>query len=92
MEYMSNVPTVVAPISPSQTQEIRRRFSSFRTHTNLVLHSPVLNERPRVSFTSCYDPTALQQDIFEKDVLPMIDIVYSGVVSNCIGYFLSRIG
>ncbi|KAJ3558283.1 hypothetical protein NM688_g1017 [Phlebia brevispora] len=33
-------------------------------------------------FTSCYDQSASQEDIFEKDVRPLIDIVYSGVVSG----------
>lgn len=33
------------------------------------------------SFTSCYAPTASQEEIFENDVRPLIDIVYTGVVS-----------
>lgn len=35
-------------------------------------------------FTSCYDPAATQEDIFENDVRPLIDVVYSGVVSHII--------
>lgn len=33
------------------------------------------------SFTSCYDETSTQEDIFENDVRPLIDVVFSGVVS-----------
>lgn len=32
-------------------------------------------------FTSCYDQTSTQEDIFQADVEPLIDVVYSGVVS-----------
>jgi kinesin family protein 22 len=31
-------------------------------------------------FTSCYDQHSTQEEIFERDVKPMIDVVYSGVV------------
>jgi len=30
--------------------------------------------------SSCYDQTSTQEDIFERDVRPLIDVVYSGVV------------
>ena len=32
-------------------------------------------------FTSCYDQSSSQEEIFNNDVQPMIDVVYSGVVS-----------
>lgn len=35
-------------------------------------------------FTSCYGESSTQEEIFENDVQPMIDIVYSGVVSRVI--------
>ena len=33
-------------------------------------------------FTSCYDQSSTQQQIFEQDVRPLVDVVYSGVVSH----------
>jgi hypothetical protein len=33
------------------------------------------------SFTSCYDHNSTQEEIFNKDVEPLVDVVYSGVVS-----------
>ena len=33
-----------------------------------------------IRFTSCYDQDSTQDDIFEQDVRPLIDVVYSGVV------------
>ena len=33
-------------------------------------------------FTSCYDQSSTQEEIFNNDVQPMIDVVYSGVVSS----------
>lgn len=33
-------------------------------------------------FTSCYDQSSTQEQIFEQDVRPLIDVVYSGVVSH----------
>lgn len=35
-------------------------------------------------FTSCYDEESTQEEIFENDVQPMIDVVFSGVVSTSI--------
>ena len=32
-------------------------------------------------FTSCYDQSSTQEEIYQNDVQPMIDVVYSGVVS-----------
>ena len=44
------------------------------------------------SFTSCYDPAATQEEIFENDVRPLIDIVYNGVVSHlCALYALEEL-
>jgi hypothetical protein len=34
------------------------------------------------SFTSCYDESSTQEEIFQNDVRPLIDVVYNGVVSN----------
>ena len=45
------------------------------------MHVFDLTRRIESSFTSCYDHTSVQEDIFENDVRPMIDVVYSGVVS-----------
>lgn len=42
------------------------------------------------SFTSCYDPSAPQEEIFEKDVRPLIDVVYTGVVSGMHLAFVQR--
>jgi hypothetical protein len=33
-----------------------------------------------IRITSCYDQDSRQEDIFEQDVRPLIDVVYSGVV------------
>lgn len=37
-------------------------------------------------FTSCYDQDSTQEEIFEQDVRPLIDVVYSGVVRHYIPY------
>ncbi|THG95584.1 hypothetical protein EW026_g6088 [Hermanssonia centrifuga] len=42
--------------------------------------------------TSCYDPLANQQDIFENDVRPMIDVVYSGVTVTVFAYGVTSSG
>ena len=34
------------------------------------------------SFSSCYDENSNQEEIFRNDVEPLIDVVYSGIVSN----------
>ena len=36
------------------------------------------------SFSSCYDQDSTQEEIFERDARPLIDVVYSGVV--CISF------
>lgn len=35
-------------------------------------------------FTSCYDEDSTQEEIFENDVQPMIDVAFGGVVSALI--------
>jgi kinesin family protein 22 len=40
-------------------------------------------------FTSCYDQDSTQEEIFRNDVEPLIDVVYSGVVS--VAYFSHQI-
>jgi kinesin family member 22 len=47
--------------------------------TLVVLES---SNRTVCRFTSCYDQDSTQEEIFMNDVQPMIDVVYSGVVSN----------
>ncbi|PSR70750.1 hypothetical protein PHLCEN_2v13370 [Hermanssonia centrifuga] len=42
--------------------------------------------------TSCYDPLANQEDIFENDVRPMIDVVYSGVTVTVFAYGVTSSG
>jgi len=32
-------------------------------------------------FTSCYDQDATQEDIYDNDVKPLLDVLYHGVVS-----------
>jgi kinesin family member 22 len=34
------------------------------------------------SFTSCYDESSTQEEIFQNDVRPLIDVVYNGIVSK----------
>ena len=40
------------------------------------------------SFSSCYGHDSRQEDIFEADVRPLVDVVYSGAVcpSNALPY------
>jgi kinesin family member 22 len=38
------------------------------------------NERFKFSFSSCYDQSASQEEIFEKDVRPLVDHVVNGLV------------
>ena len=66
---------------PSQTLEMRTRCSSFRASASSSLWVESTISITRLRFTSCYDQFATQEHIFEKDVRPTIDIVYSGVVS-----------
>jgi len=33
-------------------------------------------------FTSCYDQSSTQEEIFQNDVQPMIDVVFTGIVSD----------
>ena len=37
------------------------------------------NERFKFSFTSCYDQSASQEEIFETDVRPLVDHVFNGL-------------
>lgn len=32
-------------------------------------------------FTSCYDHTSTQVEIFDRDVLPLLNVLYRGIVS-----------
>ncbi|KAG8216883.1 P-loop containing nucleoside triphosphate hydrolase protein [Butyriboletus roseoflavus] len=43
-------------------------------------------------FTSCYDQSSIQEDIFEQDVRPLIDVVYSGVTVTIFAYGVTSSG
>lgn len=43
-------------------------------------------------FTSCYDPAATQEEIFENEVRPLIDIVYNGVTVTVFAYGVTSSG
>ncbi|KIK86017.1 hypothetical protein PAXRUDRAFT_831932 [Paxillus rubicundulus Ve08.2h10] len=43
-------------------------------------------------FTSCYDQSSVQEDIFEQDVRPLIDVVYSGVTVTIFAYGVTSSG
>ncbi|KAG6902157.1 hypothetical protein C0995_003631 [Termitomyces sp. Mi166 len=43
-------------------------------------------------FSSCYDQTSTQEEIFQNDVQPMIDVVYSGVTVTIFAYGVTSSG
>ncbi|KAF8887574.1 kinesin-like protein [Infundibulicybe gibba] len=43
-------------------------------------------------FTSCYDQSSTQEEIFQNDVQPMIDVVYSGVTVTIFAYGVTSSG
>ncbi|KAF8068670.1 kinesin-like protein [Lyophyllum atratum] len=43
-------------------------------------------------FTSCYDQASNQEEIFQNDVQPMIDVVYSGVTVTIFAYGVTSSG
>ncbi|KIM91711.1 hypothetical protein PILCRDRAFT_137751 [Piloderma croceum F 1598] len=43
-------------------------------------------------FTSCYDQSSTQEEIFNNDVQPMIDVVYSGVTVTIFAYGVTSSG
>ncbi|RDB30648.1 Kinesin-like protein KIF22 [Hypsizygus marmoreus] len=43
-------------------------------------------------FSSCYDQSATQEEIFQNDVQPMIDVVYSGVTVTIFAYGVTSSG
>ncbi|KAI9569943.1 P-loop containing nucleoside triphosphate hydrolase protein [Boletus coccyginus] len=43
-------------------------------------------------FTSCYDQSSTQEEIFEQDVRPLIDVVYSGVTVTIFAYGVTSSG
>ena len=68
-----------------------RPFINSENPDNAVIVSPTectisianlrnANERFKFSFTSCYDQSASQEEIFEKDVRPLVDHVLNGLV------------
>ncbi|KAG1888061.1 P-loop containing nucleoside triphosphate hydrolase protein [Suillus subluteus] len=46
----------------------------------------------RFPFTSCYDQDSTQEEIFEQDVRPLIDVVYSGVTVTIFAYGVTSSG
>lgn len=66
--------TVIHPRDHSQ----RFKFPQVLFFNNLVPRNA-----DRISrFSSCHDQTSTQEEIYETDVRPLIDAVYSGVVSH----------
>ncbi|KAK1235291.1 hypothetical protein PQX77_001495 [Marasmius sp. AFHP31] len=43
-------------------------------------------------FSSCYDQTSTQEEVFERDVLPLMDVVYSGVTVTIFAYGVTSSG
>jgi hypothetical protein len=50
------------------------------SHRQLNKGKTVLDDVVFRSFSSCYGHDSRQEDIFEADVKPLIDVVYSGAV------------
>lgn len=51
-----------------------------------------VNQVFRFPFTSCYDQDSTQEEIFEQDVRPLIDVVYSGVTVTIFAYGVTSSG
>ncbi|KAI3614956.1 microtubule motor [Moniliophthora roreri] len=51
-----------------------------------------LTEVFKFPFNSCYDQASTQEEIFENDVQPMIDVVYSGVTVTVFAYGVTSSG
>ncbi|KAJ8075841.1 hypothetical protein PM082_021473 [Marasmius tenuissimus] len=43
-------------------------------------------------FSSCYDQASTQEEVFERDVLPLMDVVYSGVTVTIFAYGVTSSG
>ncbi|KAI0031864.1 P-loop containing nucleoside triphosphate hydrolase protein [Vararia minispora EC-137] len=50
------------------------------------------SENFKYPFTSCYDRNSTQQEIFENDVLPLIDVVYHGSTVTVFAYGVTSSG
>ncbi|KAF8580927.1 kinesin-domain-containing protein [Ramaria rubella] len=50
------------------------------------------NERFKFSFSSCYDQSASQEEIFTKDVRPLVDHVFNGLICTVFAYGVTSSG
>jgi hypothetical protein len=76
----SSATTPAAPSSASPTRATSLRCSSSRACAGWLQPGERSAALSAASFSSCYDEHATQEAIFERDVRPLIDVVYSGVV------------
>ncbi|CAK5262663.1 unnamed protein product [Mycena citricolor] len=67
------------------------------TSTTLFTGVAVVNPRDptqmfRYPFSSCYGPEATQESIFETDVLPLLDVAWSGITVTIFAYGVTSSG
>lgn len=68
-----------APPSMSTTPATLHRHSSTRA-CHLILRTHIPLKRPSLSFSSCYDESSAQHEIFDQDVEPLVQLAFSGIV------------
>ena len=68
-----------APPSMSTTPATLHRRSSTRA-CHLILRTHIPLKRPSLSFSSCYDESSAQHEIFDQDVEPLVQLAFSGIV------------
>lgn len=57
---------------------------------DVLLKAFLLNILSR--FTSCYDASSTQEEIFQNDVQPLIDVIYSGIIVTVFAYGVTSSG
>ncbi|KAH7919038.1 kinesin-domain-containing protein [Leucogyrophana mollusca] len=95
---MSHKIKIAARLRPRIHDEIDDDGVSI-THSNDGRPSQISVANPRdptqifnFPFTSCYDQSSTQEELFENDVQPLINVVYSGVTVTIFAYGVTSSG
>ncbi|KAI0087443.1 P-loop containing nucleoside triphosphate hydrolase protein [Irpex rosettiformis] len=88
---------IAARLRPPITNEINDEGVQVQLADNGVSYISVPNPRDvsqifKFPFTSCYGHDSTQEEIFDNDVRPLIDIVYSGVTVTVFAYGVTSSG
>ncbi|KAJ7581037.1 kinesin-like protein [Mycena floridula] len=76
----------------ADSSEASSSSSSLTSYPYFIWAKNAKGTEQKFPFTSCYDGASTQEEIFQNDVQPLIDVVYSGITVTVFAYGVTSSG